>query len=50
MAASSMTVMRQACNKNSLKLQTTKSMNKTIEIRTNLLQSDYFLNEIKGDF
>ena len=50
MAASSMTVMRQGCNKNSLKLETTKLMDKTIQIRTNLLPFYYFLNEIKGDF
>ena len=50
MAASSMTVMRQGCNKNSLEPKTTQLMDKTIQIRTNLLQFYNFLNEIKGDF
>ena len=50
MAASSMTVMRQGCNKNSLEQKTTHLMDKTIQIRTNLLQFYNFLNEIKGDF
>ena len=50
MAASSMTVMRQGCNKNRLEQKTTHLMDKTIQIRTNLLQFYNFLNEIKGDF
>ena len=49
MAASSMTVMRQGCNKNSLEPKTTHLMDKTIQIRTNDSQFYNFLNEIKGD-
>jgi hypothetical protein len=50
MAASSMTVMRHGCNKNSLEPKTTHLMDKTIQIRTNLLQFYSFLNEIKDNF
>ena len=45
-----MTVMRQGCIENSLKQKTTHLMDKTIQIRTNILQFYNFLNAIKCYF